>query len=193
MGFVLFGGLLGVAAAVCWLTSGPPPALSHPSPPPPAALRCLDAPPPCRACAGCRRAPIRAPWNIQSTPLGLLPSMVPYAPTSLPCPTARCSPRMPECAQRWVAGLVELPAAAVPCAAHWSAGLLPPSPQPTALPQVTGPGHPAGDFVLQGPQQHGVRGLLNLFGIESPGLTASLALARHAVALLGQPAGSNSA
>ena len=36
---------------------------------------------------------------------------------------------------------------------------------------------PAGDFVLQGPTDHGVAGLMNLFGIESPGLTASLAIA----------------
>jgi L-2-hydroxyglutarate oxidase LhgO len=35
------------------------------------------------------------------------------------------------------------------------------------------------DFVVQGPQTHGVAGLINLFGIESPGLTASLALADH--------------
>lgn len=47
--------------------------------------------------------------------------------------------------------------------------------------QVCGPGQPAADFVLQGPAAHGVRGLLCLYGIESPGLTASLALARLAV------------
>lgn len=35
------------------------------------------------------------------------------------------------------------------------------------------------DFVIQGPATHGVRGLINLYGIESPGLTASLAIARH--------------
>jgi L-2-hydroxyglutarate oxidase LhgO len=35
------------------------------------------------------------------------------------------------------------------------------------------------DFVVQGPQAHGVPGLINLFGIESPGLTASLAVAEH--------------
>ncbi len=35
------------------------------------------------------------------------------------------------------------------------------------------------DFVVQGPQTHGIAGLINLFGIESPGLTASLALADH--------------
>jgi len=33
------------------------------------------------------------------------------------------------------------------------------------------------DFVIQGPQEHGVEGLVQLFGIESPGLTSSLALA----------------
>ena len=35
------------------------------------------------------------------------------------------------------------------------------------------------DFVVQGPQSHGLPGLINLFGIESPGLTASLAIADH--------------
>lgn len=41
------------------------------------------------------------------------------------------------------------------------------------------------DFMLQGPAEHGVAGLLNLFGIESPGLTASLALADEALIRLG--------
>lgn len=45
-------------------------------------------------------------------------------------------------------------------------------------PKTAGPGEPAPDFHLQGPGEHGVAGLVNLFGIESPGLTASLALAR---------------
>ncbi len=40
-------------------------------------------------------------------------------------------------------------------------------------------GAPAQDFVVQGPQTHGVPGLINLFGIESPGLTAALAIAEH--------------
>lgn len=44
-------------------------------------------------------------------------------------------------------------------------------------PKIVGPGEPAADFVVQGPAVHGVPGLVNLFGIESPGLTACLALA----------------
>lgn len=44
-------------------------------------------------------------------------------------------------------------------------------------PKLSGPGEPAADFVVSGPQEHGLPGLVNLFGIESPGLTASLALA----------------
>ncbi len=43
-------------------------------------------------------------------------------------------------------------------------------------PKIVPPGAPAQDFVVQGPADHGVPGLVNLFGIESPGLTASLAL-----------------
>ncbi len=43
-------------------------------------------------------------------------------------------------------------------------------------PKLQGPGEPPGDFMLQGPAAHGVAGLMNLFGIESPGLTASLAI-----------------
>ena len=48
-------------------------------------------------------------------------------------------------------------------------------------PKIVPPGAPGQDFVIQGPQTHGVPGLVNLFGIESPGLTASLALADHVV------------
>jgi L-2-hydroxyglutarate oxidase LhgO len=48
------------------------------------------------------------------------------------------------------------------------------------------PGKPAADtfFLIQGPAQHGIAGLVNLFGIESPGLTASLAIADHVAAEL---------
>ncbi len=44
-------------------------------------------------------------------------------------------------------------------------------------PKLGGPGAAAADFLIQGPEGHGVRGLINLYGIESPGLTAALAIA----------------
>lgn len=44
-------------------------------------------------------------------------------------------------------------------------------------PKITPEGAPAADFVIQGPSVHGLPGLVNLFGIESPGLTSSLSLA----------------
>jgi L-2-hydroxyglutarate oxidase LhgO len=46
-------------------------------------------------------------------------------------------------------------------------------------PKIVPRGASAQDFVVQGPRTHGVSGLINLFGIESPGLTASLALAEY--------------
>ncbi|MFS2048884.1 NAD(P)/FAD-dependent oxidoreductase [Variovorax sp. Varisp41] len=51
-------------------------------------------------------------------------------------------------------------------------------------PKISGPGDPAADFRIDGPRAHGVRGLVNLFGIESPGLTSSLAIGRHVADLL---------
>ena len=48
-------------------------------------------------------------------------------------------------------------------------------------PKISGPQEPAVDFVVQGPEIHGVPGLLNLYGIESPGLTASMPLAEEVV------------
>jgi len=51
-------------------------------------------------------------------------------------------------------------------------------------PKISGPAEPSADFLVQGPAQHGVPGLVNLYGIESPGLTASLELADAVVRAL---------
>ncbi|MFQ6623019.1 hypothetical protein Gotur_002782 [Gossypium turneri] len=51
-------------------------------------------------------------------------------------------------------------------------------------PKLHGPGQSACDFVIQGEDIHGVGGLVNLFGIESPGLTSSMAIAEYVAALL---------
>ena len=51
-------------------------------------------------------------------------------------------------------------------------------------PKLTGPGEPAADFMIEGPAEHGMAGLVNLFGIESPGLTSSLPLADDVMAML---------
>ncbi len=52
-------------------------------------------------------------------------------------------------------------------------------------PKLTGPGEPAADFRIDGPEAHALAGLVNLFGIESPGLTASMALAERVAERLG--------
>src|SRR5262245_26921814 len=52
-------------------------------------------------------------------------------------------------------------------------------------PKLSGRGQPAADFRIDGVDTHGVEGLVNLFGIESPGLTASLAIAEMAADLAG--------
>jgi len=51
-------------------------------------------------------------------------------------------------------------------------------------PKISGPDEPAMDFRIDGPETHGIAGLVNLFGIESPGLTASLAIANEVAARL---------
>ena len=51
-------------------------------------------------------------------------------------------------------------------------------------PKLTGPGEPAADFMIDAPAQHGLRRLVQLFGIESPGLTSSLSLAQDVVGYL---------
>ena len=57
-------------------------------------------------------------------------------------------------------------------------------------PKLSGPGEPAADFVIAGPATHGVPGLVNLFGIESPGLTACLAIGDNVATLLRSADGS---
>lgn len=52
-------------------------------------------------------------------------------------------------------------------------------------PKLHGPGEPQPDFRLDGPEMHGLPGLLALFGIESPGLTCSLALGEEVAGRLG--------
>jgi L-2-hydroxyglutarate oxidase LhgO len=55
-------------------------------------------------------------------------------------------------------------------------------------PTITGPGEPPLDFQVRTAADHGVPGLVNLFGIESPGLTASLGLAEYVAGLIGAQA-----
>jgi L-2-hydroxyglutarate oxidase LhgO len=52
-------------------------------------------------------------------------------------------------------------------------------------PKISGPGEPAADFRIDGPAQHGVPGVVQLFGIESPGLTSSMAIAERVAAIVG--------
>ena len=51
-------------------------------------------------------------------------------------------------------------------------------------PKLSGPGEGARDFHISGPAEHGVAGIVNLFGMESPGLTSSLALGDYIAAML---------
>jgi L-2-hydroxyglutarate oxidase LhgO len=51
-------------------------------------------------------------------------------------------------------------------------------------PKISGPGEPAADFRIDGPADHGVPGIVSLLGIESPGLTASLAIAEEVARLV---------
>jgi L-2-hydroxyglutarate oxidase LhgO len=51
-------------------------------------------------------------------------------------------------------------------------------------PKLTGRGEPAADFLIDAPAQHGLPGLVQMFGIESPGLTSSLSLAEDVVGYL---------
>jgi L-2-hydroxyglutarate oxidase LhgO len=53
-------------------------------------------------------------------------------------------------------------------------------------PKITGPGEPAADFAIQGPGEHGVTGYVALYGIESPGLTAALAIADRVLEIIAE-------
>jgi L-2-hydroxyglutarate oxidase LhgO len=55
-------------------------------------------------------------------------------------------------------------------------------------PKLHGPGEPQPDFQLDGPEVHGLPGLIALFGIESPGLTSSLAIGEEVAARLAHSA-----
>lgn len=71
---------------------------------------------------------------------------------------------------------------------YWP-GLPPDALEPTYCgirPKISGPGEPAADFRIDGPAVHGIPGLVNLFGIESPGLTSCLAIAEEVAARLDQ-------
>lgn len=50
--------------------------------------------------------------------------------------------------------------------------------------RLNGPGEDMADWMVQGPAEHGIAGLVNLFGVESPGITASLAIAGVAAEML---------
>jgi L-2-hydroxyglutarate oxidase LhgO len=52
-------------------------------------------------------------------------------------------------------------------------------------PKIVPPAVAVQDFMIQGAQTHGVPGLINLFGIESPGLTSSLAIADYVAEMAG--------
>ncbi len=52
-------------------------------------------------------------------------------------------------------------------------------------PKLHGPGEPQPDFRIDGPEAHGMEGLVTLFGIESPGLTSSLAIGEEVAGRLG--------
>lgn len=53
-------------------------------------------------------------------------------------------------------------------------------------PKISGPHEPAADFRVDGLTVHGLPGLVNLFGIESPGLTSCLAIGEHVAGLLSE-------
>src|SRR5262249_45574561 len=59
--------------------------------------------------------------------------------------------------------------------------------------KIAGPDEPIADFAIRGPDCHGIPGLVCLYGIESPGLTSSLAIASHVADLLERAPGTRRA
>ena len=51
-------------------------------------------------------------------------------------------------------------------------------------PKLYREGEPVPDFAIHGPERHGVAGLVALYGIESPGLTAALAIGERVAGML---------
>ena len=60
-------------------------------------------------------------------------------------------------------------------------------------PKLAPEGQPDADFTVHGPETHGIDGMVHLFGIDSPGLTSSLAIADYAAGLLGFGQGNDKA
>ena len=57
-------------------------------------------------------------------------------------------------------------------------------------PRLNGPGEPMADWIIHGPSEHGTPGLINMYGIESPGITSSLPISEVVAAMVdGQPFG----
>jgi L-2-hydroxyglutarate oxidase LhgO len=81
-----------------------------------------------------------------------------------------------------------VPAEIIRAVQHYLPGIPPEKLAPAYAgirPKIQGPGDPPADFVIEGPAAHGIPGLVNLFGIESPGLTSSLAIGDFVTSLLG--------
>ena len=88
--------------------------------------------------------------------------------------TTRSIPRRAEAFEPRPSGAIGRPSRTARCSPSYSG----------VRPKIHGPAEKAPDFRIDGPQLHGVGGLVNLFGIESPGLTSALAIGEHVLTLL---------
>ena len=128
----------------------------------------------------------RAPFNASSTPCRKVPEWACTSrSTSVARPdSARTSNGSPG---RTMTSILRVPPAFMP--RYDDTGQVSPMARCSPVMQAYGrrfprPGEPPADFMIAGPDQHGIAGLVNLFGIESPGLTASFAIADHVAHLL---------